>query len=254
MNGQLYLQQIIHKYKPANLSPYYSELMDLHSKLKEWANECFLDIFESGSRAKGTAISLASDMDYVVSLTYNCEGTLKNIYNFCFDWLSQYYTVRKQNVSIRVMLDGLKVDITPARKQPGHTHNHTIFVSKRNSWKKTNIQIHIKDIQNSGRIKEIKLTKIWRELNRLDFPSIYLEYLLITSILKYRPLNDLENNFYYILLELSKERENPLFFRISDPANTNNILSDLLTQGEKMQIIKKAQASVSKQYWEEIVY
>lgn len=136
MNGQLYLQQIIHKYKPANLSSYYSELMDLHSKLKEWANECFLDIFESGSRAKGTAISLASDIDYVVSLTYNCEGTLKKIYNFCFDWLSQYYTVRKQNVSIRVMLDGLKVDITPARKQTGHTHNHTIYVSKRNSWKK----------------------------------------------------------------------------------------------------------------------
>lgn len=254
MNGYAYLQQVIHKYEPTDLSHRYFDIMALHSKLKEWANGYFVNIFESGSRAKGTAISLASDVDYVVSLTFNSPETLKEIYLSCYNWLAQFYRVRMQNVSIRVDLNGLKVDITPAKKWSGNTNYHSIFVSKTQSWKQTNIHLHINDIKNSGRINEIKLTKIWRELNGIDFPSIYLEYLLITKILKNKPLNNLENNFYCVLQRLSNEQKNPLFSRIADPSNANNILSDLLNQNEKIHIIKKARESIAKRYWNEIVF
>jgi len=104
--------------------------------------------------------------------------------------------------------------------------------------------------------EEIKLLKIWRELNQLEFSSIYLEYLLITNLLIKRPfgLDNLASNFWHILLELSKDAGNPLFSRIIDPANSNNIFSDLLTVNEKNQIIMKAKNSIRQTDWSRIVW
>ena len=117
------------------------------------------------------------------------------------------------------------------------------------------MQKHIQDVSQSGRLNEIKLLKIWRSLHNLDFPSVYLEYLLINQILLNRTSNSayLADNFVYILQELSKDVGNPLFTRIVDPANTNNILSDLLNNTEKNQIITRARACLSL-YWTSVLW
>jgi hypothetical protein len=259
MTSNEYLNNILIKYTPIDPASYSVSLSALNSTLVQWAGTCYLSILNSGSRAKGTAISLASDVDYLVSLASNCNensGGLKSIYDSLFNTLNPIYTVRKQNVSVRINLNGLEVDITPGRKQAGNTNDHSLYLSKLDTWKQTNIQKHITDISQSGRINEIKLLKIWRELNKLDFPSIYLEYLIINSILlgKSKDSNNLATNFLYVLAELSKPTGNPLFSRIVDPANTNNILSDLLTVAEKNNIISKAKIAAPQQYWENIVW
>ncbi|MFA5948623.1 MAG: hypothetical protein WC806_06725, partial [Candidatus Gracilibacteria bacterium] len=183
----MYLNQILQKYNGRDISGYSVALSQLQTTLKTWASTCYVNLLYSGSRAKGTAISLASDVDYVVSLTSGCNdnnGGLKACYDSLFTKLnSTYSSVRKQNVSVRINLNGLEVDVTPARKQAGNTNNHNLYVSKSNSWTQTNIQKHITDISQSGRTNEIKILKIWRELNKLDFPSIYLEYLIVDKIL-----------------------------------------------------------------------
>ena len=83
-----------------------------------------------------------------------------------------------------------------------------------------------------------------------------MEYLIINNILynKSTDINNLATNFWHILLELSKDTGNPLFARVVDPANSSNILSELLSDSEKKIIINKAKESVSKQYWREIVW
>ena len=117
------------------------------------------------------------------------------------------------------------------------------------------IQIHINDISASGRLNEIKLLKIWRQLNGLDFPSIYLEYLTLQILSgKSKDATRLGENFLHILRELSKDISNPLFTRIIDPANSANILSDLLNEEEKRTIILKAKTAISQKYWESIVW
>lgn len=75
-----------------------------------------------------------------------------------------------------------------------------------------------------------------------------MEYLLISSILngKSKSIDGLESNFFHVLSELAKDCSNPLYVRIQDPANSSNILSDLLDQTEKTAIIKAAKASISK--------
>lgn len=253
-SDDLYLIGVLNKYHPRNLSVFAHEINNLKSILRRWANTCYIDIFDAGSRAKGTAISMASDVDYVISLTSSCNrdsGGLNTIYQSLYDTLKQsYQEIRKQNVSVRLHLNRgflqnnqLEIDVTPARKHTGNTNDHSIWISKRGTWQQTNIQKHINDVRNSGREYEIKLLKIWRELNQLDFPSIYLEYLVIHHLLKYKPkgLNFLASNFIYLISELANTDTYPLWnLTVIDPANSNNVLSDLLTIEEKGKIISAA--------------
>jgi len=256
----MYLHQILQKYSAHDLTAYSSLLSQLKRTLQTWASSCYVDILNSGSRAKGTAISLASDVDYLVSLTNGCNdnnGGLKGCYDSLFTKLNNSYSnVRKQNVSVRINLSGLEIDVTPARKQNGNSNYHNLYVSKSGTWTQTNIQKHIADISQSGRTNEIKIFKIWRELHQIDFPSIYLEYLLVNNILlnKSKDINNLENNIWHILNELSKTQGNPLFARIIDSANTNNILSDLLTTFEKNKIISQSRIAIRQTNWKQIIW
>jgi hypothetical protein len=257
----MYLYYILQKYNARDLTGYSNSIIQLRATLQTWASSCFVNILNSGSREKGTAISIASDVDYLVSLTSKCNekrGGLRSIYNSLFNALNRrrYNNVRKQNVSVRINLSGLQVDITPARKQPGGMNDHWLYISKLDTWRQTNIQKHINDVSQSGRTKEIRLLKIWRELNQLDFASIYLEYLLIDNILLYKSkeASSLADNFWYVLEELAKDTGNPLFSRIVDPANTTNNLSDLLTNAEKNKIISKAKVSIAQSNWNQIVW
>jgi hypothetical protein len=259
MDSNMYLQTILNKYAPRSLDSYTLNILLLKTDLQKWASTCFISTMNSGSRAKGTAISLASDVDYLISLKSDCNansGGLKSIYDALYNHLkTKYNPVRKQNVSFRIEIGNLEVDITPARKQSGNTNDHWLYVSKQDTWKQTNIQKHINDISLSGRLNEIKLLKIWRELNGLDFPSIYLEYLNINSLSgKLKDASRLSDNFIFLLTELAKDTNNPLNSRIVDPANSNNVLSDLLTATEKRTIISKAKISSGQQYWKDIVW
>lgn len=260
--NNMYLYQILQKYSARDLSQHSYNISQLKTILTNWASRCYLNILDSGSRAKGTAILHASDVDYVVSLSSNCNdnnGGLKACYDSLFTVLNNQYgssNVRKQNVSVRLKLNGLEVDVTPAKRQSGTTHIHSLYISKSGSWAQTNIQRHITDISQSGRTNEIKILKIWRYLHALDFPSIYLEYLLVNNILlnKSKDANSLENNVWFVLNELAKNQGNPLYSRITDPANTNNILSDLLTSAEKVKIINQAQATIGATNWSQVVW
>jgi hypothetical protein len=63
---------------------------------------------------------------------------------------------------------------------------------------------------------------------------------------KSKDASKLADNFWFILQELSKDTSNPLNSRIVDPANTTNILSDLLNATEKKAIISKAKTTIGK--------
>jgi len=255
-----HLQNVLQKYRARDLSPYSSSIYTLKGILQTWASTCYLDILDSGSRAKGTAISIASDVDYLVSLSSGCNdnnGGLEGIYNSLYSELSgKYNGVRKQNVSVRINLGGLMVDVTPARKQPGNTNDHWLYVSKLKTRKQTNIQKHISDISSSGRINEIKILKIWRELNKLEFTSIYLEYLVVNVMLKNYPtgIDKLGSNVWHALNELAKYSDNPLDINLVDPANSGNILSDSLTSSEKSSIKSAARKAIKETDWNQIVW
>lgn len=245
----LYLFAVLEKYRSKYSEDHILNLIILEGRLKQWAGDWLIEVKKSGSCAKGTAISLSSDIDYFVSVHEQFKvrlGGLERVYDSLYDSLRSYgYEVRKQNVSSRVFLGDLKIDVTPGSSILSNAVEHSIYVSKIKSWRKTNVDKHIDDISKSRRLNEIKLIKIWRELHQLEFPSIYLEYLVI-DILMNQPFGSLESNFRYTLSRLSDSEHNPLFFRVADPASPRNILSDLLDRSEKDKIIFQAQDSINK--------
>lgn len=265
MSSEAYLTSIIKKYAAIDdaLLVFFSLYDKLKEDIKEWAGEHHIETIVSGSRAKKTAISLSSDIDLFVSLRGNKNIYLRDIYDSLHEYLNlSYVNLRKQNVSIRVTLLSdplinrkIDVDITPGVRQPGSSSDHSLYVYKESTWKKTNILKHIFDISFCKRNNEIKLLKIWRERNGLAIPSIYLEYLVI-DILRHKSTHEsmIGYNFYYILSELAKENQNPLFKKIIDPANSNNILSNLLTENEKKRVITSARESQKKQDLAEIIW
>ena len=254
----MYLLQILQKYQARTISSRVEA--ELRSYIYNWCKKCSPEIFLSGSRAKRTAISLASDYDYFISLSSGCHINNKGIEaisDALYNHLKKKYpyNIRRQNVSTRVEISGLNIDITVGVRISGYQNYHWLYRSKDNSRKQTNVKKHIDDISKSGRTNEIKLLKIWRELNGLEFPSIYLEYLLIKNILlnKSTDPSNLSNNIVHVFTELAKNEGNPLFSRIEDPSNTTNILSDLMTQAEKNKIISAAKSALQSN-WDEVFY
>lgn len=251
MSNNDYLKSIINKYK-SNVDftgNYYR--IELEKRIRHWAGNDLKEIKLSGSKAKGTAITLASDLDLFVSLSNYASNTLKDIFKSLANDLRKYYSnVREQNVSIRVTVNNYEIDVVPGKKQDSYSSNHSLYLNKRDSWTKTNIDEHIRIVKNSSRIDEIILTKVWREQHELTFPSIYIESIVIEA-LKYQNNNQLETNFLTVLKYL---RDNIETATVIDPANSNNIISDDLSKSEKNEIKREAITAISAQYWRDVVW
>ena len=251
--GDEYIASILSKYQKFTGvgSVAYNEHQILFPVIKNWAKGFLLNVEFSGSYAKGTGVKGSTDVDLFISLDPQTPGTLKEIYDSLYNYVAQNgYAPRRQNVSIGIKHNNLSVDLTPGKKQAGNTNDHSIFRNKAQSWTQTNIQAHINLIKQSGRIDEIRTTKIWRNLNQLEFPSFYLE-LAVLEALSGRNRNQLATN---VLTVLEYLRDSFVNSRIIDPANSNNVISDDLNSAEKQTIASAASISRNKSYWSEIIW
>ncbi len=220
----------------------------LSAEIGGWAGDSLREISRSGSFAKGTAISGGTDLDLFLSFHPLRTGALEEIYNDVFDLLKrQGYTARRQNVSIGVQLNGLKIDLVPGRQIRGT--EHALYVRKRDTWIKTDITKHIRTVQASGRQDEIRLMKVWRRAHDLEFPSFCLE-LAVLRALQLRNRDQLAQNMIHILQFLAGS-----FVDVSlvDPANRNNIVSDDLSRDEKRAIARSAEHSLGKSSWHQVL-
>ena len=253
MTGDEYVESILRKY--AVLTGPYSKAEQtanaIAPSIRSWADRYLTSLTFSGSYAKGTAISIATDIDLFISLSSTTPGTLADIYENLYKWaLTQGWGPQRQNVSIGISYNGAKIDLVPARLQAGYQNYHSLYTFKRKSWTQTNVSLHIDTVSRSSRTKEIQAIKIWRTLNSLDFPSLNLE-LFVIDALKGKPTNQLATNVLHGLNTIASSLP---FSRIVDPANTNNTVSDDLTIAEKFKIYAQAKASASKPNWGQIIW
>ena len=250
-----YLDSLVSRYR----YPYGTDTIpheigkNLYPVLKDWSVEVgfekyFIETYFSGSYAKGTCIKIATDLDLFISFNHSIldEGkTLRGIYLSLFDYFKKNgYSSRVQNVSVGIDYYGtehtkppwgkrFQIDLVPGVKYSGNTEDHNLYSTKSGTWLKTNVNNHIKLIKNSGRLREIICAKIWKINHKIKISSFYLE-LLILEILSGRSKNNLADNFYTFIDELSKGFA--LRKKIVDPANGNNTISDELSNEEKIVI------------------
>ena len=253
MTQDEYVLSIIAKYKLATGqgSPAYQAAQNLYPTIQRWANKYLIEITFSGSYAKGTGVRGSTDVDIFISLDPQTPGTLKELYDGLYSFLdSNRLSPRRQNVSVGLNYSGVSIDLLPARKQAGNTKDHSLFKNKAQTWTQTNVQQHITLVSQSGRLDEIRVIKIWRNLHRLNFPSFYLE-LTVLDALYNKNKNQPATN---VLTALEYLRDSFTNTRVVDPANSNNIISEDLTSSEKSLIAGQARDSRAKARWEDIIW
>jgi len=223
----------------------------MHPLLARWAGTQLASVALSGSYAKGTAVRGGTDVDLFVSLKPDTTNTLKEIYdNLALFMTNNGYVVRRQNVSIGVTISNLKVDLVPGKLQNSWGNDHSIYVARQQTWQKTNIQTHISYVGQSGRTREIMLTKRWRAVHGLEFQSFAAELSVLTALSGTRTLG-LASSFMTVL-EFLRDRL-PMAV-LQDPANTNNNVADELTAVEKRAVAAQATSSITATKWEQIIW
>jgi hypothetical protein len=218
--------------------------------LKAWGTRFLLSVSPSGSFAKGTANRSGTDLDLFLSLSQETPETLSDIHKLLVKALTDAgYKPRPQNVSIGVRVGNYDVDLVPGKRQNFLTLDHSLYKRRGDTWTKTDVTQHIAKVVASGRQSEIRLVKLWRRQKGLEFPSFYLE-LVVIEALKAAWLSTLADNFRTVMTYL---RDSFTSARFMDPANTNNIISDDLTIAEKQVIKTSAGAALAGPYWGDIV-
>lgn len=230
MPADQYLRGLLAKYRTNAAAPLAVANAAIYPFLRNWAGSHLRGVRLSGSVAKGTANAGANDMDLFIELADDTPFSLQVIYaSLLREATGNWPAARAQNVSVGITCEGFHFDLVPARLQTGYQNWYSLWRNRAQTWTQTNVEVHIQTVQRSGRIEEIRLLKLWRTLAGLEFPSFILELAAIEA-LKGRRVGELASNLSHALSWIG---ENILTVQLIDPSNTNNIVSDDLTQAEK---------------------
>lgn len=250
MSADSYLQGLLKTYA-VNTAGAQAAGQSIYPIIEKWSNGNLVNAVFSGSLAKGTGISISTDADIFLSLTSSAPGTLADIYTTLYNAVTTAgYVGRKQNVSININVSGFSIDLVPGRRQSQYGNDHSLYRNRAQTWTKTNIDSHISHVTGSGRVDEIRILKLWRTRHGLHFPSFYLELATIDA-LHYARHGEISKNVWDTLAYF---RDNITSKTYTDPANTNNTISDDCTMTEKSVIAAKARESLGKKTWQEIVW
>jgi hypothetical protein len=246
-----YAASVVGKYQisPRGGSPSQHAADAVIPMLKRWGGQHLLRIAISGAYAKGTAISLSSHVDILVSLHLPAEMEVRNVFWKLFEYLSdQNLQPHTRNVSLQVESNGLRVDLIPA--WPASGSDQILYHREPGSPFRTNVAQHLHLIKNSGRSQEICALKIWRERQALEFPSFCLELAALLALEGER-FGQLADNVFAVLRYLSSRFEQAV---IRDPANPDNVVSDDLTPAEKKTISHAARQALEDDNWEKLIW
>lgn len=245
-----YLKDIIARHLPRQLDGQSARIIRLGSDLMAWAQAGFVELRDCGSHARNTSTSASSEVKLLLLLSNDCHrnaGGIRASYESLHGYLiERYRDVSKLGMAIRVHLNGMDMDVTPARLLPGHTDDHQLYRSDDGSFLETNVIGHVVDVLEADRSDETRLLKIWFAQQEVKSASIYVDYLVPGKLLEgLKPENDsLPTNFMRMLRHLAKRDFNPLFEDLPDPSNPENLFSALMPDEEKRKVVKAAQKAL----------
>ncbi len=215
-----------------------------------WAGRHLLEVYPTGAYEKGTANQSGTSIDFLVSLSPQTPFTMHQIYESLFAALErQRLTPLRRPVGMGLTLSGACIDIIPGKRESLANDIHELYSTRREASLKSNLGQHVLDTLESGRREEIRVLKLWRDQNGLEFPSYYLE-LTVIAALRRRPYGELAENVWHVLGYLEQ-----LFVAraVLDAANANNVVSEELTALDKAAVAAAAAEARSGKAWSEIV-
>jgi hypothetical protein len=249
-SNEQYAASIVDKYRVQvdTGSPAHCAADKILPLLKQWGKQYLLGLTLSGAYAKNTAVTLASHVDVLISLSPVPGMEMKNIFWNLFEYLTeQNLRACTREVSIQVEQKDFRIDLIPACGEHGH---NLLFNKKTGRSVPTDVAQHVHLVANSGRQQEICATKIWRERNRLYFPSFCLE-LAVLRALEREPFGHLADNLLAVMRFLSLRFEKAV---VRDPANEENVVSNDLSPEERAAIAKAASQVLYEENWKKMLW
>jgi hypothetical protein len=241
MTNDEYLKSILKSQKLPDDSDEMQELVQHRQDVEKILRDKFADaaptIRYGGSKAKGTLIQESYDLDVVFYVpNYNDEvgETLKDIFNNVLDELSKHYYAQARTSAIRLRSKDpssfgrdFHIDVVPGRFTDEKKSDCFLYQNGGNKERlKTNLDVHIAYIRDSGVIDAIRLLKLIRVRKALRVKNFVFE-LLIIDLLSGKKKSSLEAQLRHVLQQIA-EAEQPI--RVEDPANpAGNDLNDLLS-------------------------
>jgi hypothetical protein len=206
---------------------------DVETKLRNGFPKASASIRYGGSRAKGTLIKESYDLDivfYVPNDNNEAGGTLSEIFDNVRNKLAENYYVEPKTSAIRLRGKDDKVDfhidVVPGRYVDDSKSD--CFIHQNGGDKdrlKTNLDVHVEHVRDSGVVPAVRLLKLWRVRRGLSIKQFVFE-LLVIHLLKAKKDESLDAQLKHVWTSL-KEAAEPI--GIEDPANpTGNDLSQFL--------------------------
>jgi len=267
MDENQYLSDIL---QSQTLDPDGQEMKDLRSRrddveklLCKKFEKSSLTIKYGGSKAKGTMIIEAYDLDVICYFDHEdaeAGGTLQEIYENVEKALGDDYLVTRKPSALRLKSRDLSqwaadfhIDVVPGRFIDGDQGDVFLYRSSGEKGRqKTNLDVHISHVRDSGVIDAIRLLKLWRARNNLSVRHFILELLAI-ELLKGKRDAKLADQLKHVWAEL---RDNAESIKVEDPANpTGNDLSEMFSSAIKHELSTVAAQTleiIEKDGWEKV--
>lgn len=213
----------------------------------------------AGSMAKSTIIKASYDGDMTVYFPEDeteAGDTLEEIYEAVEKALQDEYWLERKASAIRILnLDSqedLHIDVVPGRYVDDTKSD--VFLHRTTGDKarlKTNLQIHIDHIKDSGVIDAIKLGKLWKVKRHVTQAQTFVLELLIVKLLEEKIDCKLSDQLLHVLTEFAENSEN---LSVTDPANSNNDLKTLLAEclDELRDAAEDTLAIIKNEGWEAV--
>lgn len=204
---------------------------------------------EGGSKAKGTMIKEAYDLDLLNYFSHEDDTageTIEEIYDNTEEALQKKYRTVRKGVAVRLLDcdsdEDFYVDVIPGRFIDGDDGDAFLYPSSTDKERlQTNIDVHVAHVKNSGVIDAIRLMKLWRVRRGINIKTFALELLTI-NCLKHKKKASLSDQLVHVLTEF---RDNIDDLVIEDPANSNNDLSGMLTDGIRASLSAQARETLN---------
>lgn len=261
MTDQEYLQALLKsqdlKDDSAELKALQKERANVEKVLRAGFPDCAPTIRYGGSKAKGTLIKENYDLDiacYFPNDDTSAGETLKDIFDNTAKVLAKEYDVLRKRTALRLRSKqqvDFHIDVVPGRFTDEKESD--CFLHQEGSDKdrlKTNLDVHIEHIRDSGFVEAIRVLKLWKTRKALDVKQFAFE-LLIVKLLK-GTKKSLPEQVKFVWTEL-RDRAEPV--AIEDPANpTGNDLSDLLKTvwSDMSSVAKSTLATLESGGWEAV--
>lgn len=227
-------------------------LTEHRNEVESYLREKFGDdpvIKYAGSYAKDTMIKESYDLDIVCYFSSLDERTLKEIHDDVEICLKEQYLVEDKASAVRILNlkengapVGYHIDVVPGRfiEDSSDVFLHVTYGDKKRI--QTNLKTHINHISNSNCVDVIKLVKLWNNRNNLTIRTFILELFVVKSLLGFRQKADSQKAFLKVLESFKDDFKN---MELIDPANSNNVVSSIMTTSHKNLVAKAAENTLS---------